>query len=125
MGALIWANAALFGTNRGLYVLYVAQFTLGLGTGSLGVTRSYVVEQSTPAKRTYMLAYLTALQYGGFTVTPLLGSLLVVTGGSISEYCKYALPAYFVFFLSLVCTALLYYPFEGKQLHSSNHIHKL
>jgi ceroid-lipofuscinosis MFS transporter 7 len=47
-------------------MLYIAQFTLGLGTGSLGVTRSFIVEQTIAEKRTYRLARLSALQYAGF-----------------------------------------------------------
>ncbi|RYY69247.1 hypothetical protein EON63_23900 [archaeon] len=35
-GAVIWANSPFMG---GLAMLFIAQFTLGLGTGSLSVTR--------------------------------------------------------------------------------------
>ena len=78
-------------------MLYIAQLTLGLGTGSLGtcsfshsivscfkilgcegVTRSYVVEQAAPRVRTYMLARLSALQYAGFAATPLCGSAVII-----------------------------------------------
>jgi hypothetical protein len=69
-GAILWANASLV---LGLPLLFIAQFIMGLGTGSLGVTRSYVVEQTVPANRTYMLARLSALQYAGFAATPIIG----------------------------------------------------
>ena len=72
VGCILWANVKFLG---GLPMLYIAQLTLGLGTGSLGVTRSYIVEQATPQRRTVMLARLTALQYAGFAGTPLLGKL--------------------------------------------------
>ena len=77
LGALLWGNA--YSTNR-LYALYIAQFVMGVGSGSLGVTRSFVVEQCEPSKRTQVLAVITALQYAGFTVSPIVGSWLVTLG---------------------------------------------
>jgi len=109
LGALLWSNTPFLG---GLPMLYIAQLTLGLGTGSLGVTRSYVVEQTTPEKRTYRLARLSALQYAGFAATPLSGSALVLLGSKISGYWEYALPAYLIFLLAVLCFALLCYPFK-------------
>ena len=52
VGAMLWANCLVLG---GLPTLYLAQFILGVGTGSLGVTRSYVVEQTTPKNRFFNL----------------------------------------------------------------------
>lgn len=80
--------------------------------GSLGVTRSYIVEQTAPNQRTYSLARLSALQYAGFSMTPLVGAALVVAGGSISPFWEYALPAYLIGLLGLLCIITLYYPFE-------------
>lgn len=109
LGAALWGSVQFIGP---LAVLYIAQFTMGLGTGSLGVTRSYVAEQVSPAQRTYMLARLSALQYGGFAATPLLGSALVMAGASVSTTIEYALPGYLVLFLALLCLGLVYYPFQ-------------
>lgn len=111
-GAALWGNVQFIGP---LAVLYCAQFILGLGTGSLGVTRSYIVEQVAPAKRTYMLARLSALQYAGFAATPLLGSALVVAGSAISTTMEFALPGYLVLLLSLICLALLVFVFQDIQ----------
>lgn len=108
IGALVWGNVLLLG---GLPILYIAQFILGLGTGSLGVTRSYVVEQTEPQKRTHRLSRLSALQYAGFAATPLVGSALVVSGASISQSWKYQLPAYFLLFLAVSCLILLIFAF--------------
>ncbi len=47
--ALAWTNAALI----------AAQVMMGVGSGTLGVTRAYVADKSTPAQRTYLLAYTT------------------------------------------------------------------
>lgn len=106
IGTLLWANSSFLG---GLPMLYLAQFTLGLGTGSLGVTRSYIVEQTPPEKRTFMMARLTSLQYAGFAATPLLGAALVVGGKSISSFWEYALPPYLILLFSLISMYLLYY----------------
>jgi ceroid-lipofuscinosis MFS transporter 7 len=47
-GAILWAN---------VYLL-----ALGLGSGSLGVTRSFIAEQLPPSQRTQTLGMMTALQ---------------------------------------------------------------
>ena len=108
IGASLWANA--FTTNR-LSVLYTAQFLLGVGSGSLGVTRSFVVEQCDPQKRTEALALLTALQYAGFTVSPIVGSWLHTVGGGRSRYLSFALPSYLIALMavcSLIALLLLF-----------------
>lgn len=51
---------------------------IGAGAGSLGATRAWVAATTTLKQRTKAMATLTALQFFGFTVTPFLGSLLVV-----------------------------------------------
>ena len=112
IGALIWANTQFIGP---LAVLFIAQFVLGLGTGSLGVLRSYVAEQVAPAKRTYMLARLSALQYAGFAATPLFGSALVIAGSSISKTMEFVFPGYLVVILSMVCLGLLIFKFKDFQ----------
>ena len=104
LGAILWANA--YYTDK-LAVLYVAQFLLGVGSGSLGVTRSFVVEQCEPKKRTEALALITALQYAGFTVSPIIGSWLVTIGRNSSPYWSFALPPYFIALLSLWCLVAL------------------
>jgi MFS family permease len=69
---------------------------MGVGSGSLGVTRSFVVEQCEPKKRTETLAFLTALQYAGFTVSPIIGSWL----SSIGQYICYLRPGLNIY---LIC----------------------
>ena len=100
VGATIWANSY---AAKSLSMLFVGQFVMGCGSGSLGVTRSYIVEQIEQKERTKVLAVLTALQYAGFTASPLLGSYLSQFGLRLSPYWVYALPSYFVGFLSLIC----------------------
>lgn len=104
IGSILWANA--YGTKN-LSTLYLAQFIMGCGSGSLGVTRSYIVEQVPVNERTNMLAIMTALQYAGFTISPIVGALLRYTGRSSSSstgsYWEFALPAYFISLMSLYC----------------------
>lgn len=111
VGACIWANSPSFG-SFGLIALYCGQFVMGLGTGSLGVTRSYISEQTPKENRTYQLARLSSLQYAGFAMTPLVGAALVVGGSQIASEGEYALPAYLVAFLGVLSVALLLYPFQ-------------
>jgi len=83
-----------------------------LDLGSLGVTRSYVVEMTdVKEKMTYKLSRLSALQYAGFAATPLLGSALAICGAQISTYFEYSLSPYFLLFLVTLSIILLIYPF--------------
>ena len=110
LGAVLWGNA--YSTSR-LYVLYFAQFLMGIGSGSLGVTRSFVVEQCEPSKRTQVLAIITALQYAGFTVSPIVGSWLGTLGLQSSPYWAFALPSYFIALLALCCLITLLTVFQN------------
>lgn len=127
LGAILWANA--YKTDK-LAVLYVAQFLLGVGSGSLGVTRSFVVEQCEPKKRTEALALITALQYAGFTVSPIIGSWLLTIGSNSSPYWSFALPPYFIALLALWCIIALFTVFRNipaapvEYTHSSKEIEK-
>lgn len=55
--------------------LIFAQILLGIGSGTLGVTRAFVAEITATRNRTTYMAWITAVQYAGFTVTPFIGSL--------------------------------------------------
>lgn len=117
LGAVVWANVSL---TRSLYLLYTAQFLLGVGSGSLGVTRSYVVEQVEPQHCTEMLAYLTALQYAGFTVSPIIGAALSAWGQRISPYWSFGLPAYFLALLAELSVVMLWSVFQDIDGGSSS-----
>ena len=110
LGAVLWGNA--YSSNR-LYVLYIAQFIMGVGSGSLGVTRSFVVEQCEPSRRTQVLAVITALQYAGFTVSPIVGSWLVTLGIQSSPYWSFALPSYLIALLASWCLIALLTVFQN------------
>lgn len=72
-GTLLYAQAQNVG-NVGFLIF--AQITMGLGSGTLGVTRAFVAEVTAQRFRTTYMAWITAVQYAGFTVTPFVGSLL-------------------------------------------------
>jgi MFS family permease len=55
--------------------LFLSQILLGVGSGTLGVTRAFVAEVTATRNRTTYMAWVTAVQYAGFTVTPFLGAL--------------------------------------------------
>ena len=55
--------------------LIVSQTILGIGSGTLGVTRAFVADVTAKRQRTVYMGWITAVQYGGFTVTPIFGAL--------------------------------------------------
>jgi ceroid-lipofuscinosis MFS transporter 7 len=55
--------------------LIFSQILLGIGSGTLGVTRAFVADISAQRNRTTYMAWITAVQYAGFTVTPFVGAL--------------------------------------------------
>jgi ceroid-lipofuscinosis MFS transporter 7 len=105
-GSILWARAIT------LPVLYAAQLLLGLGTGSLGVTRAYVSEQTLPAERTNVLSIFSALQYAGFAAMPLVGSLFVAYGQNHANAQALEFPAYCITVLALLCLILTIYPLQ-------------
>lgn len=109
LGVCIWLISVRL---RSLHILFVAQFLLGVGTSTLGVTRSYIVETTLPHLRTNMLSHLSALQYAGFSVTPVVGSLLVYYGRLQSKSLQYLLPPLLLLMLVLISIYQLTFNFE-------------
>jgi hypothetical protein len=54
--------------------LILCQTVLGVGSGTLGVTRAFVAEVTAQRNRTTYMAWISAVQYAGFTVTPFVGA---------------------------------------------------
>ena len=71
VGTLLYAQAQNVGH---VAFLIFAQIVLGIGSGTLGVTRAFVAEVTAQRSRTTYMAWITAVQYAGFTVTPFVGS---------------------------------------------------
>jgi len=109
IGCVIYAKAT------SCNMLIVAQTIIGIGSGTLGVTRAYVADQSTRKTRTVLMAQLTALQYTGFTVTPVVGALLCRALGNnnyqlplgLPVLNEFTAPAYVMALLSLLAIVLL------------------
>ena len=103
-----------------LYHLYIAQFSIGIGAGILGVTRAYVSERSRVKDRTVNIAYLTAAQYGAFTVLPVLGGILAEIGRKyrqpplfgVLHIDEFSVPCSFIFFLAMINAFLLIFVFD-------------
>jgi len=72
LGTLLYAQIQNVGKPE---FLIVAQIFLGIGSGTLGVTRAFVAEVTAQRTRTTYMAWITAVQYAGFTVTPFIGAL--------------------------------------------------
>lgn len=112
-GSLLWSFAM---KTKSIAALYFAQFLMGCGSGSLGVTRSYVVEACDPKDRTDILAVMTSLQYAGFTVSPVFGSIMSGIGKSSSAssgmFWEFALPAWLIALLSLYSALFVYFILE-------------
>lgn len=71
-GTLMYAQVENVGRPE---FLILAQTCLGIGSGTLGVTRAFVADVTAQRNRTTYMAWITAVQYTGFTVTPFFGAL--------------------------------------------------
>eukprot|EP00752_Nemacystus_decipiens_P015766 g14076.t1 len=117
---LVAFSALFYAVADGVFKVFLSQAFLGVGSGTLGVTRGYVADKTTPAQRTYLLAYTTAVQYAGFTVMPVLGGLFSYLLGSdeiplIGRFLlltQFTAPAFFVTVLSSAVLLLLYFVFK-------------
>lgn len=71
-GTLMYAQIQNVGRPE---FLILSQTILGIGSGTLGVTRAFVAEVTAQRNRTTYMAWITAVQYAGFTMTPFIGAL--------------------------------------------------
>jgi ceroid-lipofuscinosis MFS transporter 7 len=113
-GGVAWSFTYLL---NHIWYLYLAQFLLGCGSGSLGVTRAYIVESfpttQNSQRLTEILAYMNALQFAGFTVSPILGSGLSYLGTKLnSSFLEYFFPSISISFAALLSLYLLIFTLE-------------
>lgn len=114
-------GSLLYMASTEVWMVVASQMVMGVGSGTLGVTRAYVAEKTTRAKRTVLLAYLTAMQYAGFTVMPMVGGVMadifenkeIKIVGSL-RLDEYTAPASFLAVVSLLCVVLLCAVFEDS-----------
>jgi ceroid-lipofuscinosis MFS transporter 7 len=74
LGTMLYAQAQNVGSTS---FLILSQTVLGIGSGTLGVTRAFVAEVTATRTRTRYMMWTTAVQYAGFTVTPFFGALFI------------------------------------------------
>lgn len=74
IGSLLYTQVLVHNSQ---FLLIASQLLLGVGSGTLGVTRGYVAHVSHKSVRTKFIAWVTALQYAGFTMMPFAGSFLI------------------------------------------------
>ncbi|KAL7542996.1 hypothetical protein ACHAWF_007295 [Thalassiosira exigua] len=121
VGCLFFAQVYRIGS---LFFLVFSQIILGVGSGTLGVTRAYVAEITATRQRTTYIAMITAVQYGGFTVTPIFGALFsYLLEGKRYEvgflvFDQYSAAAYFMAFLCTMSLFLLLTGFQARYRHA-------
>ena len=100
--------------------LILAQTMLGIGSGTLGVTRAFVADVTPTRDRTRYMAYLTAVQYGGFTVTPFVGATFSAFFGdpnddeNVGIINQYTAPAFLMTFMGTLVLGCLAFLFEDR-----------
>lgn len=117
VGCILFAQVYRIGS---LYFLIFSQTVLGIGSATLGVTRAYVAEVTATRQRTTYIAWLTAVQYGGFTVTPIFGALFsylfedrrYIVGFFVFD--QYSAAAYFMATLCVMALFLLLTQFQAR-----------
>ena len=122
LGTLLYAQVQNVGRPE---FLIVAQTVLGLGSGTLGVTRAFVADVTAKRNRTTYMALITAVQYGGFTVTPIFGALFswLLQGHEMYDpnelrlvrLTMYTAPAYFMALLTAALLVILSIFFQDRQ----------
>ncbi|KAG7360372.1 major facilitator superfamily transporter [Nitzschia inconspicua] len=99
VGTLLYAQVQNVGKPQ---FLIFSQTILGVGSGTLGVTRAYIADITAQRNRTTYMAWITAVQYAGFTVTPFIGAIFNKTMANfdvqwgILRLNMYTAPAYFM-----------------------------
>lgn len=118
LGTLLYAQIQNVGKPE---FLIVAQTVLGIGSGTLGVTRAFVADVTAKRNRTTYMAWLAAVQYGGFTVTPVFGALFNKILGD-SDYRvgwwrwnMFTAPAYFMAAFVAATIIILLVFFKDRQ----------
>ncbi|GAX23150.1 MFS transporter, ceroid-lipofuscinosis neuronal protein 7 [Fistulifera solaris] len=112
LGTLLYAVTYLVGRPE---CLLAAQTVLGVGSGTLGVSRAFVAEITPQRDRTTYMAWLTAMQYAGFTVTPIAGAFFNYIFRDATGFLNmFTAPALFMGFIVLGTIAILLTFFQGR-----------
>lgn len=125
LGTLLYAQIQNVGS---IYFLVFAQIVLGIGSGTLGVTRSFVADVTDRRHRTKYMGWTTAVQYGGFTMTPAIGSCFIQAfedgdysvAGGLFRLNKFTAPAYFMSAVVVFTIAMIVLYFKDRKFAPSN-----
>ncbi|CAM9913831.1 unnamed protein product [Ectocarpus fasciculatus] len=126
---LVPCAALFYAVANSVFTVFLSQVFLGVGSGTLGVTRGYVADKTTKEQRTYLLAYTTSVQYAGLTVSPIVGGLFSYLLGSAEIpllgrfllLTQFTAPAFFVAAISAILFVLLCFVFQdGVSLKPAN-----
>lgn len=122
--SILFLGTLLFGQALNMkeeWFLILANIIIGIGSGTLGVTLAYVSEVTPKRKRTGYIAWATAVQYTGTTVTPFIGSLFVYLLSNdedehdgFPDINEFTAPALFMSVFSVIVLFLLYNYFEDR-----------
>lgn len=99
LGFVLYAQVENVG--HALFLIF-AQFILGMGSGTLGVTRAFVAEVTAKRNRTTYMAWITSVEFAGSNVTPFVGALLSKVLGDSNFQVGYVL-----LFFGFFCRSLL------------------
>ncbi|KAI8588376.1 major facilitator superfamily domain-containing protein [Geranomyces variabilis] len=58
--------------------LYISRLCCGFSTGTIAVFRAYLASSSAPADRTRVIAWSGMAQYAGFSLTPIISTLIIL-----------------------------------------------
>ncbi|KAM9992031.1 hypothetical protein ACTFIZ_012676 [Dictyostelium cf. discoideum] len=107
--------------------LVISRFVLGFGAGTLSTSRSFLADITIPSERTTWIALSSALQFLGFAVSPIIGSLLsYIPPFSIVGVIKIdsiTLPGWFLTFQNFILLLMIIFYFQNptlNQLASNN-----
>jgi ceroid-lipofuscinosis MFS transporter 7 len=120
LGTVAYSQVYRVGSPR---FLIFAQILLGIGSGTLGVTRAFVAEITAHRSRTTYMALITAVQYGGFTVTPIVGAFFnwffsnqeEDENGHLPILNMFTAPAYFMSVVATVTLVVLLTKFKDRK----------
>ncbi|GAX17281.1 MFS transporter, ceroid-lipofuscinosis neuronal protein 7 [Fistulifera solaris] len=112
LGTVLYAVTFIVGQPT---FLVFAQTVLGIGSGTLGVTRAFLAEITPQRNRTTYMAWLTATQYAGFAVTPIAGAFFNYLFRDATGFLNmYTAPAFFMGSIVLATTLTIARFFEGN-----------
>jgi len=117
---VLMVGAILYSWSNSTIMLIFSQSVMGVGSGTLGVTRAYVAEVTSKESRTKYMAFITAVQYAGFTVTPIIGAFFssYISDNSDNEggfvINEFNAPALFIVVLCVVALILLHTIFHDR-----------